>query len=166
MESLVSYNQINSGSAITGGFDAGADTFFEKARGNIVANTHGEFALGGSRSIAVRDGGGYKDAPEFCDFILTDAKYSGCTFVAVVETRVTDSGITLTPKIRKVSGTPSDAVVGSASNSISGDDDGELWAEQVLSFTPTVGERYRLMAVKSADTADGFVVGKIRRTGT
>ena len=162
----MAYSQINGGSTIDGTFEAGADSFFEKARSNMIATSHAEFDLGGSRSQALQDGGGYKDAPEFKDFRLTDAKYSGCTFEAIVETRVGSSGITVTPKVRKVSGTPADAVIGSASNSTVGDDDGELWAEQVLSFIPTVGERYRLMGVKSADTADAWIVGKIRRVGT
>lgn len=162
----MAYDQINSGAAIDGTFNANADSYFEKSRKNHVANSHGEFDLGGSRSQALQDGGGYKDAPEFKDFRLTDAKYSGATFEAVVETRVGDSGITVRPKIRQVSGTPADAVLGVTSNSVAGDQDGELWAEQILSWTPIVGERYRLMGVKSADTADAWIVGKIRRVGT
>jgi hypothetical protein len=161
----MAYGQINSGSTINGTFEAGADSFFEKVRANTIANSHGQFALGGSKHLACADGGGYLDIPETRDFVLTDAKYSGATFVAIVELRVENSGISLTPKIRNVTDA-SDAVVGSASTSTTGASDGDIWASQTLSFTPTVNKVYRLMGVKSADTYDAWLTGTIRRLGT
>ena len=161
----MAYSQINSGSTIDGTFNAGADSFFEKARANMIANSFGEFSLGGSRTQACQEGGGYLDAVEFVDFVVPAAGYGGATFAAIVETRVENAAISLTPKIRDLTGA-SDAVVGSASTSTTGASNGDIWASQSLSFTPTAGHVYRLMVTKSADTYSAWAVGRIRRSGT
>lgn len=161
----MSYSSINSGSTITGTFEAGADSYFEKSRANHVANSFGEFSLGGSRSQVCQEGGGYLDVPEFVDFVLPSGGYDGATFEAIVETRVENAGISVTPKIRDLTAA-SDAVVGSASTSTTGSSDGAIWASQTLSFTPTAGHVYRLKVSKSADTYSAWVVGKMRRRGT
>lgn len=161
----MAYSQINSGSTIDGTFNAGADSFFEKARGNMIADSFAEFSLGGSRTQVCQEGGGYKDAPEFRDWTAPSAGYLGATHVAVIETRVENAGISLTPKIRDLTAA-SDAVVGSSSTSTTGSTDGDIWASQSLSFTPTAGHVYRLMVLKSADTYSAWTVGKIKRTGT
>jgi hypothetical protein len=154
---------ITSGTPITGATDVGADGFFEPARASIVAYKFAVIPLGGSRNAEpIPDGGGYMAARNFIDFTITHADYSGGTWEAIVETKVLDASITLTPKIRCIS-TPADTVVGSASNSTAGSDT-VAWAQQVLSFTPVVGETYRLMFVKSADTFDAFGIGFMRRT--
>ena len=161
----MAYAQINSGSAITGVFNAGADSFFEPARGDMVANSHAEFSLGGSRSQPCSEGGGYLDAPEFVDFSISSAIYGGATFEAIIETRVENAGISLTPKIRNLTAA-SDAVVGSASTSTTGSSNGAIWASQTLTFVPTAGNVYRLQVVKSADTYAAWTMGRVRRRGT
>ncbi len=138
---------------------------YQKLRVSIIANSFDEIPLGGSRHTAVPDGGSYKDAIEFQDFMITSADYGGATFEAIVEVRVENAGITITPKIRNVTDA-SDAVVGSASTSTTGGSAGDVWATQTLAFTPTANKRYRLMLVKSADTYAAWAIGKVRRTGT
>ena len=123
----MAYVQINGGSTIDGTFNAGADSFFEKARGNMIANSFGEFFLGGSRRIPIDEGGGYRDAVDFVDFTVPAAGYGGATFAAIVEYRVENAGITITPKIRNLTGA-SDAVVGSSSTSTTGGSTGDIWA--------------------------------------
>lgn len=161
----MAYSQINSGSAIDGTFQAGADSFFEQARGNMLANSHAEFALGGSRVTPCAEGGGYTDVPEFVDFVVSNANYTGATFEALVDVRVENAGITITPKIRDLTAA-SDAVVGSASTSTTGGSTGDIWAQQTLTFTPTAGHVYRLMALKSADTYSAWMIGRVRRRGS
>lgn len=161
----MAYLQINGGSALTSAFVAQKDSFFEPARGNMVANSFAEFPLGGSRTQPCHEGGGYTDAVDFVDFELSSALYSGATFEALVEVRVENAGITITPKIRNVTDS-TDAVVGSASTSTTGGSAGQIWASQTLSFTPTVGKKYRLQLVKSADTYAAWAIGRMRRRGT
>lgn len=162
------YVQQNAGSAWTALSNADAATVFEPTRASIIAVSFAEFSLGGSRSQACQEGGGYKDVPEFIDFTVPTAIYgnsSGMTFEAVIETRVENSGISLTPKIRNLTDS-SDLVVGSASTSTTGSSDGQIWASQTLTATFVVGKVYRLMVVKSADTYAAWAVGKVRRKGT
>lgn len=154
---------ITSANPITGATDCGADGFFEPVRASLVANIFDVVPLGGSRNAEpIPDGGGYFAARNFIDFVITHANYGGGTWEAIVETRVENAAITLTPKIRCIS-TPADTVVGSASSSTTGSDTA-AWAQQTLSFTPVAGETYRLMFVKSADTYAAWGMGYMRRT--
>jgi hypothetical protein len=162
----MAYGTINSGNAWTSADRDGADNCHEPVRGNVVANSFFERSLGGSRAIALRDGGGYVDIPEFKDFTIPHARYTGHTWQVVVETRVGNAGITVTPKVRRLNNTPADLVTGSASSSVAGDADGEIWATQTLSVSLSAGDIIRVMGVKSADTYDAWMVATIRRSGT
>lgn len=160
------YDQINSGAAITETFDAGADSFFEKVRQSLVALSFDEQFVGGSRSLLMPDGGGYQEIPNVVPFSVPHARYGGLTVDVIVETRVENAAITLTPKVRRISGTPADIVVGAASASTAGDDPEEAWASQTLSFTAVVGAVYIVMGVRSTDDYEAWMgSAKARRSG-
>jgi len=154
----------NSPTALTS-TDQFASEEYIKLRDSILFNTFGQFELGGSRSIALPTGGGYKDAIEFRDFLIPDALYTGATYEVIVELRVENAAISITPKIRNLTG-GSDTVVGSATTSTTGGVAGDIWPSQTLAITPAANTRYRLMFVKSADTYAAWGIGVLRRKGT
>lgn len=136
----------------------------EKVRQSLHADAFAMFPLGGSRSVGIGPGGSppvYVDAIDYLDFVVTDAKYAGFTWVAVVECLSGDPSspvvTTITPKIRNVTD-GSDAVIGAAC------DANEDFETQELTFTPTVGKKYRLMGVKSDDDNPAYLIGYVRRT--
>jgi len=153
----MSFTRINSGSTITGTFEAGADSFFEVARANDDCLVFGFIPLGGSRKDSVA-GTGYQDADDYVPFELPDSASTGGTWNAIVDLLCEDGSTTITPKIRNITDS-SDAVVGSASSSTS-------WARQTLAFTPASGKEYRLMFVKSDDLHKCFGIGWARRTAS
>jgi hypothetical protein len=153
---------ITSGDPITGATDVGADGFFEPVRASLVACTFDVIPLGGSRTRPLPEGGGYMAAIDYIDFYLPHADYGGGTWEVIVETRVENVGISLTPRLYNITDASS-AVVGSASTSTTGSSETAEWAQQVLSVTPTAAKKYRLMGVKSADTYAAFLIGWMRR---
>jgi hypothetical protein len=150
----MAYSQINSGTAIGPSFAAGSDSFFEKARLNMLAAMFGAFSAGGSRSVAVA-GVGYQDAENYLDFGVPDTASSGGVWKAYVDLKGS-AGVDITPRIYNVTDA-STAVVGTAEASTT-------WAEQVLTFVPVVGKRYRLQFVKADDSGPAWGIGFIQRT--
>jgi hypothetical protein len=143
------------GGEIQGGVDkAGADGFFEPVRASLIADAHAVFPLGGSRQTSVIKNT-YQDAIDYIDFEVTSAAYAGFTYTAEIDVITADAGTSITPKIIEVGGP--DAVIGSTSTSTT-------WARQSLSFTPTVGKRYRLQLIKGNDSANAYGIGFIQRT--
>ncbi len=129
---------------------------YTKLRDSIIADSHAVFPLGGSRSVAIPTGGGYQDAPEYIEFEVPSTDYTGFAYHVVVEVRTENASTTVTPKLRNITA-GSDAVVGSAGTSTA-------WGTyQTLSFTPASGEKYRLMASKSDDAVNAWVIGHVRR---
>lgn len=149
------FPQINSGSAITGTFEAGADSFFEKIRQQAIAAVFFCLPLGGSRSQSVT-GVVYQDAINYVDFTMPDADSVGGVYKALVDVLCENAATSITPKIRNITDS-SDAVVGSASTSTS-------WASQTLSFTPAAGKTYRLQFIKGDDVYGAFGMGRLQRT--
>ncbi len=130
---------------------------YNKLRDSIIANSHAVFPLGGSRAIAIPTGGGYQDAPPYIEFEVPTTDYTGYVYKAVIEVRTENAATTVTPKIRNITA-GSDAVIGSAGTATA-------WGTyQTLTFTVTAGNKYRLMAQKSDDAVQGFVIGVVRRT--
>lgn len=143
------------GGAIQSTDDVGADGFFDPTYQSLRACAHAVFPLGGSRQTSLI-GTSYQDAIDYIDFEVTDANYAGFTYAAEVDVLTADAGTSVTAKIRNVTdGT--DAVVGAASTATS-------WTRQTLSFTPTVGKRYRLQLIKGNDSANAYGIGFIERT--
>lgn len=129
---------------------------YNKIRDSIIADSHAVFPLGGSRSIAIPTGGGYQDAPDYIEFEVPTTSYTGFVYNVIVEIRTENASTTVTPKLRNVTDS-TDAVVGSAGTSTA-------WGTyQTLSFTVAAGKKYRLMASKSDDAVQAWVIGHVRR---
>lgn len=126
-----------------------------RIRDAAIAVAFHAIPLGGSRIVAIA-GTGYKDAIDYLNFYLPDAKYSGFVYTAIVDLLCINAATTIAPKIRNITdGT--DAVIGSASSSTT-------WTEQSLTWTPTVGKQYRLQLLKSDDVYECFGIGYVRIT--
>lgn len=144
----------NPDSLITG--DTLTASRYNKLRDSIIADSHAIFPLGGSRSSAIPTGGGYQDAPEYIEFEVPTTSYTGFVYHVIVEVKTENASTTVTPKLRNVTDS-TDAVVGSAGTSTS-------WGTyQTLSFTAAAGKKYRLMASKSDDAFQGWIIGHVRR---
>lgn len=135
--------------------DQFASEEYIKVRDSILAVTFWPFPLGGSRSASVT-GTSYQDADDYLDFEVPDAASGGAVYKAIVDVLCENALTTITPKIRNITDS-SDAVVGSAHASTG-------WGSQTLTFTPTVGKKYRLMFIKSDDLFRAYGIGFIRRT--
>ena len=151
----MAFSRLNGGTAYTADDDADAAGYFEPNRKNVEAAIFERCALGGSRVAAI-EGVGYVDAHEYRDFVVPDIVAKGGVYKAIVECRVEDASIAVTPKIRNVTDS-TDAVVGTPTSSVT-------WAAQVLSFTPTVGKTFRLMFTKDDDTFLAWGMGELQRT--
>ena len=130
----------------------------DKIVASIVADSHAVFPLGGSRTIAIPNGATtYQDAPDYIEFEVPTTSYTGFVYKAIVEVKTENASTTVTPKVRNVSDGV-DAVVGSAGTSTS-------WGTyQTLTFTVSAGKKYRLMASKSDDLYQAWIIGVVRRT--
>lgn len=131
---------------------------YNKLKDSIIANSHAVYPLGGSRSIAIPTGATtYQDAPEYIEFEVPTTTYGSYVYKAIVEVRTENAATTVTPKIRNVTDA-SDAVVGSAGTATA-------WGTyQTLTFTVAAGKKYRLMASKSDDVYQAWIIGVVRRT--
>lgn len=135
---------------------------YNKIRDSIIADCFLVFPLGGSRTAAIPNGGGAKDAEAALDFQLPDSASSGGVWKVVVEVVTEDVATTVTPRLYNV--TDSTATwTGSAGTSTS-------WgtaAEQVSStLTIATGKRYRLQFTKSDDAVAAYGLGYLRRTAS
>lgn len=83
-----------------------------------------------------------------------------CRFYLVCE----DAAVTITPKVRKVNGTPADAVTGAACSGTDADAFSGTNQEQALTFTAAAGDIYVAYAEKSANTKDCWVTAVWERT--
>ena len=132
-------------------------TPYGKLRNSIIAESHADFQLGGSRSNAIPTGGGYKDAHDYIEFELPNVVYGGFVYKVMVEIKTENAATTVTPKLRNITDS-TDAVVGSAGTSTA-------WGTyQSLPFRPGAGKKYRLMFSKSYDAVQAWGIGYIRRT--
>jgi hypothetical protein len=146
--------------ALTTGQVMTQTNYNDKIVASIVADSHAVFPLGGSRSQAIPTGATtYQDAPEYIEFEVPTTSYTGFVYKAIVEMKTENAATTVTPKIRNITDS-TDAVVGSAATSTT-------WGTyQTLTFTVTAGKKYRLMASKSDDVYQAWIIGTVRRTHT
>lgn len=145
------------GGVIQGGVDdLGADGYFEPVRASVISLGFAPFPLGGSRAISII-GTVYQNASDYLDFLIPDIKYDGFVWTARVECMTADAGTSITPKIRRISGGGADAVVGTASVSLT-------WEKQALVWTPSIGQIYRLQFIKENDDASAWGIGHLERT--
>lgn len=77
-----------------------------------------------------------------------------------------NGAVTITPKVRKINGTPADAVIGAAASGTDADAFTGTNQQQLLEFTAAAGDIYELQAQKSANTADCYAIGVWERSNT
>ncbi len=130
----------------------------DKIVASIVANSFGFYYIGGSDSVAIPTGATtYQLAPNWLPFSVPNTNYTGYVWKLVAEVWTENASTTVTPKLRNHTDS-TDAVVGSAGTATSR---GTL---QTLTFTLAAGKEYRLMASKSDDLYQAWIMGWIQRT--
>ena len=122
------------------------------------ADAHGDYFLGGSRTVAIPFGGSAQDAIDYVEFEVPTSTEGGFTYVVVVEILTQNASTTVTPRLYNVT----DSTVtwtGSAGTSTS-------WGTYQVSSTLTIAaaKKYRLQFTKNNDTYEAWGIGRVRRT--
>jgi hypothetical protein len=130
----------------------------DKIVASIVANSFAFWYIGGSETEAIRTGATtYQRAPNYLPFSIPNTNYTGHVYKLVAEVWTENAATTVTPKLRNFTDS-TDAVVGSAGTATAR---GTL---QTLTFTLAAGKVYHLMASKSDDLYQAWIMGWIQRT--
>lgn len=135
---------------------------YNKIRDSVIADCFMVFPLGGSRSNAIPNGGGYQVADAAIDFQLPDSASTGGVWKLVVEVVTENAATTVTPRLYNTTDA-SATWTGSAGTATAFGSS----AEQIsTALTVTTGKRYQLQFTKSDDVYACWGIGYLRRTAS